>query len=81
MPTEIINGMVLENLDVKLSENKNVWTIMNGKLEEPMEYEGENMPTYDQMQAAKLYYGYSKAKMNYNLERKLIVISPVDISS
>ena len=76
---EVRSGMILEDLDVTLNEDENIWTILNGKLEEPIEFDGK--PTLTQVQTTKDYYGYSKAKMSLNEEMRLIVISPFDVSA
>lgn len=77
MSNEVRTGMVLEDVEVE-GLNENVWTVLNAKLENPVEF--DEKPTVKDLQDAKLEYGYSKCKMAVSDERKLIVLSPVEIS-
>lgn len=76
MPREITNGMVLDELEVNLTEG--VWSVFDAKLENVVEF--EDTPTKEQLEKLKFDFGYSRAKAAISFDRKLIVITPQEVS-
>ena len=77
---KIRTGTLLEDAPVRENRANNVWTVMNGLLLSDSVREFNEQPSINDLKQLRIEYGYTKGWININEDKRLIVITPVDVS-